>query len=79
MPCDHAGPQDVIAMAEDDLRARGEEVTSGTKFRFAENHDGYFASAITEVERRGDDWVITRLDRSKERLPDEELGLRRLA
>ena len=79
MPCDHAGPQDVIAMAEDELRARGEAATSGTRFRFAENHDGYFASAITEVERRGDGWVVTRLDRGKERLPDEELGLRQLA
>ena len=44
-----------------------------------ENQDGFFASAITEVERRGDQWVVTRLDRSKEKLPEGELGLKQLA
>ena len=53
MPCDHNGPAEIIAMAEADLRALGEQPASGTRFRFAENHDGYFASVITEIERRG--------------------------
>ncbi|HEV8431766.1 MAG TPA: hypothetical protein VGR95_00020 [Thermoanaerobaculia bacterium] len=66
-------------MAEELLRSQGAEAATGMKFRWAENHDGFFASAITEVERRGEQWVVTRLDRSKERLPEEELGLRRLA
>ena len=79
MPCDHKGPQDVIADAEDLLRERGEEPAPGMKFRWAENHDGYFASAITEIERRGDSWVVTRLDRSKEPLPASECGLTRIA
>ena len=79
MPCDHAGPQEIIAMAEDFLRQRAEPVASGAKFRWAENQDGFFASAITEVERRGDQWVVTRLDRSKEKLPEGELGLKQLA
>lgn len=79
MPCDHAGPQEIIAMAEEELRARGEEVVSGARFRWAENHDGYFASAITEIERRGEAWVVVRLDRMRETLPDGELGLRRIA
>jgi hypothetical protein len=79
MPCDHAGPQEVIAMAEELLRSEGEAAAPGAKFRWAENHDGFFASAITEVERRGEQWVVTRLDRNKEPLPEEELGLRRLA
>ena len=78
MPCDHAGPQEIIAMAEELLRSQGAEPAPGTKFRWAENHDGFFASAITEVERRGEQWVVTRLDRNKEALPEEELGLRRL-
>jgi hypothetical protein len=65
-------------MAEELLRSRGEAAAPGAKFRWAENHDGFFASAITEVERRGDQWVVIRLDRSKEKLPEEELGLRRL-
>ena len=79
MPCDHAGPAEVIAMAEDDLRARGEQPAAGSRFRWAENHDGYFASAITEVERRGEEWVVVRLERSKEKLAEGDLGLRRLA
>ena len=65
-------------MAEEHLRAEGAEPAPGAKFRWAENHDGFFASAITEIERRGDQWVVTRLDRNKEALPEEELGLRRL-
>jgi len=79
MPCDHAGPAEVIAMAEELLRSQGAAPSPGAKFRWAENHDGVFASAITEVERRGDQWVVTRLDRSKEKLPEGELGLKRLA
>jgi hypothetical protein len=78
MPCDHAGPQEIITMAEELLRSQGAEAAPGTKFRWAENHDGFFASAITEVERRGDQWVVTRLDRSKEKLPEGELGLKQL-
>ena len=66
-------------MAEELLRSQGAEPASGAKFRWAENHDGFFASAVTEVERRGDQWVVTRLDRNKEPLPDEELGLKQLA
>lgn len=79
MPCDHVGPQEIIAMAEELLRSQGAEPAPGAKFRWAENHDGFFASAITEVERRGDQWVVTRLDRSKEKLPEGELGLKQLA
>ena len=79
MPCDHKGPQDIIADAEELLRVRGEAPAPGMKFRWAENHDGYFASAITEIERRGDAWVVTRLDRNKEPLADAELGLQQIA
>jgi hypothetical protein len=78
MPCDHAGPQEIIAMAEAELRARGEAPSPGARFRWAENHDGYFASAITEIERRGEAWVVVRLDRMRESLPDGELGFRRI-
>lgn len=66
-------------MAEELLRSHGDAPQPGAKFRWAENHDGFFASAITEIERRGDQWVVTRLDRGKEKLPEEEVGLRRLA
>jgi hypothetical protein len=77
MPCDHTGPHELIEMAERQLRDRGvaEERWSGLRFRFGENHDGMFASVLTEIERRGDQWLVTRLDRSREPLPESELGL----
>jgi hypothetical protein len=78
MPCDHAGPAEIIAMAEEELRASGEPPAAGMRFRWAENHDGYFASAVTEIERRGEEWVVVRLDRNREALPDGEVGFRRL-
>jgi hypothetical protein len=79
MPCDHKGPQDVIADAEALLAASGASPADGMKFRWAENHNGYYASAITEIERRDGQWVVTRLDRSKEPLPESDCGLLRIA
>jgi hypothetical protein len=78
MPCDHTGPQELMEIAERHLceRGVGEEQWAGLRFRFAENHDGVFASVITEIERRGEQWIVVRLDRSNEALQDEELGLR---
>jgi hypothetical protein len=77
MPCDHTGPHELIEMAERQLRERGvaEEHWPGLRFRFGENHDGMFASVLTEIERRGDQWVVIRLDRNREPLPESELGL----
>jgi hypothetical protein len=77
MPCDHIGGPEVIAMAETHLRERGvpEAEWSGRRFRWSENLDGgMWASVITEVERRGEQWVVVRLDRSRERV--EEVGFR---
>ena len=79
MSCDHKGPQDVIADAEAFLASSGSAPADGMKFRWAENHGGYFASAITEIERRGEAWVVTRLDRSREPLPESDCGLMRIA
>lgn len=63
-------------MAEQHLRdaAIPLEQWPGRRFRWAENVDGVWRSVIVEVERRGDDWVVVRLDRKPERLPDAELG-----
>jgi hypothetical protein len=78
MPCDHLGPEEFFAMAEAALREQGigAERWSGAKFRHGENLDGgMWASVVMEAERRGDQWIVTRLDRRKERLPDSETGL----
>ena len=78
MTCDHLDPKDVFVLAEKALRDRSiaEEKWSGAKFRHGENPpDGMWASIVIEVERRETQWLVTRLDRNKERLPQNELGL----
>lgn len=58
-------------MAEEDLRKRGvpESDWPGLRFRWSENpDDGMWASIVIEVERRGDAWVVVRLDRGRERV-----------
>jgi hypothetical protein len=77
MPCDHVGPQEVIEMAEGELCRREVPVERwpGTKFGYAENLTGGMWAAIRlEVERRGDEWAVTRLDRLREPLPRGETG-----
>lgn len=82
MPCTHTGPEDLIALAERYLDERGiaREKWNGAKFGWRENvtDTTYWAAVLLDVERRGDDWIVTRLDRSKERLAEHELGLHAL-
>ena len=69
MPCDHVGPPELIQLAERFLRDRGvaEDAWGGKRFRYSENLEGgMWASVITEIERRDGDWIVTRLDRSRE-------------
>jgi hypothetical protein len=69
MPCDHKGGPELIEMAEEHLRARGIEPAQwpGLRFRWSENlTDAMWASVVVEIERRGDQWVVTRLDRNAE-------------
>ena len=71
MPCDHVGPSELIEMAESRLRETRVPVDdwTGRRFRYSENlEDGMWASVVTEIERRNGDWIVTRLDRSRERL-----------
>ena len=77
MPCDHVGPVELIEMSESLLRERGLTPAPGMRFGFGENlPNGMWASVVTEIERRGEQWIVTRLDRKKEPLPETELGLR---
>jgi hypothetical protein len=69
MPCDHKGGPELIEMAEEHLRARGIDPSqwAGLRFRWSENlTDSMWASVVVEVERRGGQWVVTRLDRNAE-------------
>jgi hypothetical protein len=77
MPCDHVGPVELIEMAESHLREHHLEAVPGMHFGFGENlTGGMWASVATEIERRGEQWIVVRLDRRSEPLPDELLGLR---
>lgn len=81
MACDHKGGPELIAMAEEHLRSAGAAESSwpGLRFRWSENLEGgMWASVVVEVERRGENWVVVRLDRNREPLPEEGLGFQRV-
>jgi hypothetical protein len=72
----------LIELAEQDLRARAipESEWPGRRFRWSENPaDGMWASIVIEVERRGEQWVVVRLDRGKERVAETGLCEVRIA
>jgi hypothetical protein len=78
MACDHLGGPEVIEMTEHLLRERkvDERNWTGIRARHGENlTGGMWASVVIEIERRGDEWVVTRLDRRSESLPESETGL----
>lgn len=71
MACDHKGGPELIEMAEQYLRDRGQRAEPGLKFRWSENLEGgMWASVIVEIERRGEQWIVTRLDRRAEAVTD---------
>lgn len=79
MPCDHVGAPELIEMAENHCRDRGLEPEPGFRFRWSENlTDSMWASVTLEIERRGEQWVVTRLERNGEPLPTDETGFRQL-
>ena len=76
--CEHKGPVEIMAMAEEWLREQGisEERWSGLKVRHAENTPGtMWESVVIDIERRGTEWIVTKLDRNREPLHEQE-GLR---
>jgi hypothetical protein len=79
MPCDHKGGPELIEMAEQHLRetAVPPERWPGLRFRWSENlDDSMWASVVVEIERRGEQWIVTRLDRNQ--TPVEQPGFVRL-
>ena len=78
MSCDHLQPQDVMAQAETWLQQHGigRDRWAGARVRHGENTpEGMWASIVMELERRGDEWIVTRLDRNREPLAEHECGL----
>jgi hypothetical protein len=77
MACDHKGGPELIEMAEQHLREHHLSPASGMRFRWSENLDGgMWASVVVEIERRGEAWIVTRLDRNSESV--SETGFREL-
>jgi len=79
VPCDHAGGPELIEMAERHLRETNvaEGQWPGLRFRWSENlTDSMWASVVVEIERRGEQWIVTRLDRNAEAVA--ETGFRPL-
>ena len=78
MPCAHTDPPDVMTMAEGWLRERGviPERWAGMKIRHGENTPGGpWSSVVIEIERRGSQWIVTQIDRRREPLPQDSVGL----
>jgi len=81
VPCEHVGPPELIEMAERHLREATIEENEwpGRKFRWSENvTGGTWASVTLEIERRGDRWIVTRIDRSAESIAGDAAGFRPL-
>lgn len=79
LACDHVGGPELIEMAESYLRNGGvpENAWPGSKFRFAQNlTEGMWPSICVEIERRGEQWIVTRLDRNKAALNEGETGFK---
>lgn len=67
-----------MSQAEAWLRDRGiaSDRWPGTQVRYGENTPGgMWASIVYELERRGDEWIVTRLDRNREPLADADCGM----
>jgi hypothetical protein len=76
--CAHSDPPDIFKRAEEWLHTRGvpQEQWPGMRIRHAENTPGgRWESVVIDIERRGEEWWVTEIDRRADALPDEALGL----
>lgn len=80
MACEHKQPADLIELAEEHLNRTGvpESRWSGLRFGWGENVQTMWRSVWLEIERRGDQWVVTKIDRNEEPLPAEREGFHEL-
>lgn len=78
MACDHVGGPELIEMTEKHLRDAGipQRQWTGRRYRWAENlEDSMWASVVIEIERRGDAWIVVRLDRNGETVAETGFSL----
>ena len=80
--CAHIDPPDVFKLAEEWLREQDmpEERWPGMRFRHAENTPGgRWESVIIDIERRGEEWWVTNIDRRDAAVPESAVGLSTIA
>jgi hypothetical protein len=76
--CAHSDPPEVFQRAEEWLAARGVPQASwpGMRIRHGENTPGgRWESVVIDIERRGEEWWVTNIDRREAALAEGELGL----
>lgn len=81
MACTHLGPIELMELAEKHLRenAVGDDRWNGLRFAYVENVDQpKIRSVYTEIERRGDQWIVTAIDRRPDPAPESDTGLKML-
>jgi len=81
MPCNHLGPIEIMQLAEERLREENVPETewNGLAFGWGEDVTGsQWTSVYTEIERRGESWVVTKIDRRTESIGSDE-GLKRVS
>ncbi len=79
--CTHFQPADLAAAAQADLEKSGLDPAAweGIRYGWGTNEPtSHFRALYMETCRRNGQWVLTRLDRRKEILEAERLGLKRL-
>ena len=67
-----------MTQAEEWLHERGidRDRWAGARARHGENTPGgMWGSVVVEIEWRGEEWIVTRLDRNREPLEAEDCGL----
>jgi len=76
--CAHSDPPEVFERAEAWLERRGvpRERWPGMQIRHGENTPGgRWESVVIDIERRGEEWWVTNIDRRGEPLADDVVGL----
>jgi len=72
---------EIMQMAEDRLRGEGvpESEWNGLSFGWGEDVTGsQWTSVYTEIERRGESWIVTKIDRRTEPIGEDE-GLKQVS
>lgn len=79
--CEHFQPADLVARAEEFLRAQGiaEAGWEGRRFEWGGLIDSPpFTGLVLGCKRKDGNWVVTKIDRRKDGVPAEQMGFREL-